>query len=439
MRKILAKKIFVATLTILILTQFIFSITVSSGESIYRDTYTVLIDLTRVNNFTGLDALVRELLDGRVYILLRELGEESNIDPSTRNLITIAYGSLSNFTLANKVLSLDKLSPDIVIIPINTENIFRSDEIDALKRYLSSGEKILWISASYSENPRSVDEADRLLALLGSSLAIDYTYLVANKTMNREILGASVRVTIKNYLLTYGVEKILTYAPSPVALFNSTTNTWRPLTESEAPSGINIMLLSSSDALVPREAPRGNAYNYSSNPPFPLMVSETMPIYGNSTLVVSGSLVVGGYAPMATWRIGSEYFDGPRFLRNLVLLLSGYYGELRFFSQINSRINSVVSDTINLIGNLSQQLSVVNGSLSTEISDLRNRVDSYDQKINDAKIRAENLSAEIAYILSRLDETKNSINSLSNYVYAGLGVAVIALVISVLILFLRKR
>ncbi len=407
----------------------------------YSISYTVLIDLSHTSNFTGVESLVRELFDGTIYILLRSVKEADSLDPSIKYFTKIVYGDLSNFTLGDTYSSLDKLNPDLTIISIaSLKKSFSADEIDSLKKYLANGGRTLWLSAKYIEDPKAVTEINKLLEYLGSNLAIDYTYIESNRSINKLVVESSVRVTAETYSLTYGVEKILAYAPSPVALRNITTDTWRPLTETDLRlyGNINILVVSGENTSISREAPQGRAYTYNTSPPYPVIVSETLRRLGNSTLIVSGVLPIGGYAPLVTWKFGSELFNGPRFLRNMVLLYTGFENELRFFTQINTRITSILNELTSLIGNISGTISVINNTLSSRIDSLVARVNTYDQKINEAKIRAENLSAETALILTKLDDLRSRVDDIRSYVYVSIGLSIVALALSIASFIRRK-
>jgi len=407
----------------------------------YSFSYTVFIDLSHTNSSTGIEILTRELFDGAVYILFRSPEETVSLDPSIKYFAKIVYGDLSNFTLGNTYSSLDKLNPDITIISIaSLRKSFSVDEIDTLKKYLANGARTLWLSAKYIEDPKAVSEINRLLSYLGSNLAIDYTYIETNRSVNKLVVESSVRVTAETYSLTYGVERILAYAPSPVALRNITTDTWRPLTESVLGTfkNINILVVSGENTSISRETSQGKAYTYNTSPPYPIVASETLRELGNSTIIVSGALPIGGYAPLITWRFGNEFFNGPRFLRNIVLLYTKYEGELRFFTQINTRISNILNDVASLIGNISGTISVINNTLTSRIDSLVARVNMYDQKINEAKIRAENLSAEAALILTKLDDLRSEIGIIKTYIYMSIGLSLAALALSVAGFMRRK-
>jgi hypothetical protein len=407
----------------------------------YSVSYTVLIDLSHTNNFTGVESLVHELFDGTIYILFGSVKEADSLDPYIKYFAKIVYGDLSNFTLGDTYSSLDKLNPDLTIIPIaSLKKSFSADEIDSLKKYLANGGRTLWLSAKYIEDPKAVTEINKLLEYLGSNLAIDHTYIESNRSINKLVVESSVRVTAETYSLTYGVEKILAYAPSPVALRNITTDTWRPLTETDLRlfGNINILVVSGENTSISREAPQGRAYTYNTSPPYPIIVSETLNRLGNSTLIVSGVLPIGGYAPLITWKFGGELFNGPRFLRNIVLLYTGFESELRFFTQINSRITSILNELTSLIGNISGTISVINNTLSSRIDSLLARVNTYDQKISEAKIRAENLSAETALILTKLDDLRSRVDDIRSYVYVGIGLSIVALALSITSFIRRK-
>jgi len=80
--------------------------------------YKVLIDLTRTNDFSGINILVRQLYDGEIYILLKDVSAVSSLDFFTRNFATIFYGSLDNMTDSRgSSVKLEDLDIDMIIIP----------------------------------------------------------------------------------------------------------------------------------------------------------------------------------------------------------------------------------------------------------------------------------------------------------------------------------
>ena len=429
-------------LTLLLLINFL-TWTATYAENVKN--YKVLIDLTRTNDFSGINILVRQLYDGEIYILLKDISATSSLDFFTRNFATIFYGSLDNLTDARgSSVKLEDLDIDMIIIPsVSSDARFTQGEIDKLRRFVEEG-RAIWISLStYSRNNiDAIDVINRLLTNLGSGLSLDNVSIKDPVNNVGDPLKMIVYPSPSSDIefVRYGVDKILMYRPSPVIWRNLSETKYISITKELA--NVKIITITSSDAEVNEIYPGASSsyYNQSSKGSFVVTAAEILKIRNvSSTIILSGAPLIGGSSPMIIGRYDNTIFNGPIFVRNIVLWATRYMGELSFLNVLNNKIDRSTELLIEQIGNISRDLNVFISNVTNRLDAINTKVSEYDQKINDVKIRSENLSALTALLSDEINSLRSSIDNLRSYVMISVGLSIASLAISLALYILGRR
>ncbi|MEM0043808.1 MAG: hypothetical protein QXJ51_02440 [Sulfolobales archaeon] len=414
--------------------------------------YSVLIDLSHGQNISGLDILVKEIYDGSVYILLSNESQASMLPASVKILSTLLFGDLSGFrTSDGRIMTLTDLGVDLIIIPqISPGYVFTDSELEALRNYLSQGSKALWIAGTgdYGDGESVINEVNKVLGYINSSLALDYVSIedpVRNAGAPYRLI-ATVSPSSDLLFLTFGVEDILMYRPGVIAYRDVSKDLWHPLDQQILAnhSDIKIIAVSSPDSIIteyklPPEGIGGRAYKSGEKGSYPLIAAQILSDLNNSIVVVSGSSPVGGGVPIIASSYYGSRFDGPRFIRNMILWLTGSMGELKYVVRSNQMLQNTVSNITALINSIGSTLSNSLSLMNDTIERLSSDVNMYSQKINDAVSRSENLSAAVAKISLDLGDLRRAVSDYYNYTIAGILIGSIALVLSVVLHFIRRR
>jgi len=138
-------------------------------------------------------------------------------------------------------------------------------------------------------------------------------------------------------------------------------------------------------------------------------------------------------------RYDNTIFNGPIFVRNIVLWATGYMGELSFLNVLNNKIDRSTELLIEQIGNISRDLNVFISNVTNRLDAINTKVSEYDQKINDVKIRSENLSALTALLSDEINSLRSSIDNLRSYVMISVGLSIASLAISLALYILGRR
>ncbi|MEZ0289635.1 MAG: hypothetical protein ABWJ42_00905 [Sulfolobales archaeon] len=444
------KRIFVLTLlTISILNSLTITTRILSAESI---SYSVLVDLSHGQEVNGLEVLTRDLYDADIYILLKNSSDIDRLPPLVRLSTRVLYGSFDRIVAeGNKTLTLTDLGVDVVIIPqISPQSTFSNSELEELKRYLSSGSKALWISGSgdYGDGENVIREVNRVLGYLNSSLALDYVSIEdpdhSAGAPYRVI--ASIQPSSDLFFLTYGAERILMYRPGVIAYRNPIEDLWHPLNQDilKNHSDIKIIAVSSPSSVVteyklPPEGFSGRVYKSGEKGSYVLIAAQIMSSLNNSIIVVSTSSVIGDTLPIITTSYHGFRFDGVRFVRNMILWLSGVMEELKYVTRVSKMIQDSFSDLLSLIGNMSNSLNSAVNSLNITVSMLSSKVGEYSQRINEAASSAENISVAVAKISSNINDLSRSVGEYYRYSVSALILSAIAITLSVIFYMFRKK
>lgn len=220
---------------------------------------------------------------------------------------------------------------DVLIIGKLREEL-SPDEIRAIVKWFSEGQKVLWISGdSERELGAYVQKnANALLeAIPGAKLRIDYvttkdTFSYAGKTA---YVSGFVRVDIETpdgSILTKGyqgeVGKVLFHEPGVLAWVDENQK-WHKLVAGEIPPGVYRIVTTSGNGVIEDDyAPEGRTYASWEQGLFTLLAVEfvELPEGGESLLIVSAESPYGDPVPIWVNRYGSYLFDGQQFVTNLL-------------------------------------------------------------------------------------------------------------------------
>ncbi|ASJ11057.1 aminotransferase [Thermococcus sp. P6] len=204
---------------------------------------------------------------------------------------------------------------------------FAQDEIQAIVKWWSDGNRILWVAADsdYGDGVNRIDFADAILDNIGANLRVDQAS-VEDATSNA---GAGYRVvgqvnpdssTPDKDMITKDLAnggKVLFHGPGVVAYVDDSGN-WKALTPNAGIENVYVIVTSSKDGqIVENNDPAANAYEAGSTGVFPLMAVQLFPDKKN-VLIVSGETPYGGYEPMWAPEYHGVKLDGPQFVSNFI-------------------------------------------------------------------------------------------------------------------------
>ncbi|GAY25726.1 hypothetical protein ATG_09290 [Desulfurococcaceae archaeon AG1] len=397
--------------------------------------YVVVVDLAHGESPKGLDILAKTLYDGEVYVLLSSEKDLAKLDPVSRSLISgYLIGTFDKMTTPDgKTVTLTSLLTDLLIIPQPTKE-FTAEEIQAIKNYLDTRGKAIWLAgdSDYPPGETSIAIVNKILEALGSNLALDYVSLedpVSNAQAPYRVV-ALVKPPQSLSFLGFGAEKILMHGPGVVAYRDLATGSWSAIKPDNVPRGISVIAWSSPNGkIVENTAPPrgllGQAYTAGDTGSFPMVAAQ---VVGNATIIVSSESPIGDYQPGITAQYYGVMLDGPRFVRNMVLWATGYMGELKYVVSTEKRVRDLeasLSNAMSMIKDLDSKISQLSGQLSSQANQLGSRINDVSNKVSSLENRVNSLSSDLSNSVNSLD---SKISGSLNMIYAALGLAVIGLI-----------
>lgn len=230
---------------------------------------------------------------------------------------TITYDALKNV--------------DVLVIGQLWEGLSQ-DEIAAIVRWFSEGEKVLWVSGDCDRKESAYVQrnANELLsAIPGVKLRIDYatakdTFSNAGKSA---YVSGFVRVDLETpdaNVLNRGYQgeigKALFHEPGVLAWVDG-DGKWHPLVAGEIPDGVYRIVTTSGNGVIEDDyPPEARAYKAWEQGLFTLLAAELvkLPNGAESLLIVSTESPYGSPVPIWVNRYGSYLFDGQQFVTNLL-------------------------------------------------------------------------------------------------------------------------
>jgi len=229
--------------------------------------------------------------------------------------------------------ALEKYNVTVLILGQPT-NPFKSSEIQAIKKWMEEGGKVLWVASDsdYGSGVKTQAFVNSLLDQLNMTNLRSDLCEVSDPVSNAG--GKSYRVvayddpwknTPKRDVLVKGLKyggKVLVHGPGPVAWVDSPNGrgSWHVLNESSKPKDTYVIVHSSSHAeIAESNPPAANAYQAGEQGAFPIVAAQIVQINGKNpdVIIVSGETPIGGYEPM--W--AAEYYgiklDGPQVVTDI--------------------------------------------------------------------------------------------------------------------------
>ena len=220
---------------------------------------------------------------------------------------------------------------DILIIGQPTSP-FYPDEVQAIKKWLSEGGKVLWIAgdSDYGSGAKAQQFVDGLLDQLGiTNLRVDLCSVedpVSNAKKSYRVV-AIVKPspdTPKKDMLTKGFKnggKVLEHGPGVVAWVDDNGN-WHPLSDDNKPKNAYIIVRTTENGqIVENNAPAANAYQAGDQGSFPIVAVQVVELSSSkkpNVIIVSGETPIGGYTPSWVSQYYDVPLDGPQFVTNLL-------------------------------------------------------------------------------------------------------------------------
>lgn len=403
--------------------------------------YVIVIDLAHGESPKGLDIFAKTLYDAEIYLLLSSDKDIARLDPVTRNLVSgYLFGTLDNMkTQDGRTVTLNSLLTDLLIIPQPTVD-FTQQEIEAIKSYLGTRMKAIWLAgdSDYPPGETTIAIVNKILEAVGSNLALDYVSVedpVSNAKAPYRVI-ASVRLSQNLSFLGFGAERILMHGPGVIAFRDLATGSWGAIKPDSVPKGIEVIVWTSPEGkIVENTAPPkgllGQAYNAGDKGIFPMVAAQYLPNLNNSLVILSSETPLGGYQPMITAEYYGIMLDGPRFVRNIVLWATGYMGELKYVVAMDKRIRDAEA-------NISNLLSTVRG-LMPRFEDLSSRVNQLGNQVSQASSNINDLSTRISNFEKRINDLSNTLSNIDarasgsqNIAYIALGIAIVGIAAAII-------
>ncbi len=215
---------------------------------------------------------------------------------------------------------------DVLIIGQPTTAL-TSDELNALKKWFSEGNKVLWVAgdSDYGAGSDSQFAANSILETIGSKLRIDYSSVyddVVNAGRFYRVVG-TISPDKGAEAVAEGVTKgVLFHGPAPLAWVDAEGN-WHNLTATKPDNVFRIAWTSENGYVADNNPPTSMAYvNEIANKirsKYVLLAVEVINVNGvNSVVIVSGESPYGDYQPGWSTEYYGVQLDGPKFITNLL-------------------------------------------------------------------------------------------------------------------------
>lgn len=248
-------------------------------------------------------------------------------------------------TITSTITSDELMGVDILIIGQPVE-AFSDDEVNAIRSWLSSGHKVLWIGgdSDYGNNgPIIQGNCNSLLEALGSRLRLETGDIIDSQ---HNIGGKSYRVLVRvdpdisplmlTQLLRSGIEKpVLFHGPAAVIWLDSNGRPHDPVTDTY-PGLIRIVYTYNSASIIDNNPPPPMLYDphTSKNRNFTLMAADKLD--SGSIVVVSGETPYGGFEPISASQYMGVELDGMQFIEDVILWASLNSMKGKFIKDLSS-------------------------------------------------------------------------------------------------------
>lgn len=330
----------------------------------------ILIDLSHKQPPAGVEFIIRIVPEGQWYVLVKTQEDADALPPLIKaNAHGILVGDFST-------VDLDKLGIVMVIIG-QPQAPLAPAEVAAIAGWFTGNPgRALWLAAD-SDYPAQGSElsqhaANMVLETIGAQLRMDYVSIedsVSNAGAGYRVVATTANCEVP--VLKFAAEKVLFHGPGAVSWVDE-AGTWHPVKEGEKPDNVYIIATTTENGLVVEhqaepKGTTGKAYTPGSEGVFTLMAAEEMSVAGGTNIViVSGETPYGGYQPGVSWLYYGVHLDGPRFARNVILWATHYMGELK-------EIESIAK----LPGEITATLEEKSGQLEARVNSAISGVSAY--------------------------------------------------------------
>lgn len=213
-------------------------------------------------------------------------------------------------------------SIDMLIIGQPTKP-FTPDELNALKSWINSGNKILWVASDsdYGPGTTTQDITNAILSFVGSRLRIDLCSVedpVQNAKASYRVVGNVTPDSGAEAIANGIVNGVLYHGPAILA-YEMPNGTWAPLEKFKPDNVYRIVWTSPNGKIVENNPPPAKAHKAGDTGKFVLLATEIMKI-GNtqSVVIASGESPYGDYEPTWSWIYYGIPLDGPKFVTNMI-------------------------------------------------------------------------------------------------------------------------
>lgn len=211
---------------------------------------------------------------------------------------------------------------DMLIIGQATQ-VFTPDELNALKTWINSGNKVLWVAgdSDYGPGVTYQDIANAILSYVGSALRVDLCSVedpVQNAKASYRVIG-NVTPDSGAEAVANGITKGVLYHGPGVLAYAFPNGTWAPLEKFKPDNVYRIVWTSPNGKIVENNPPPAKAHKAGDTGKFVLLAAEVMKI-GNkqSVVIASGESPYGDYEPTWSWIYYGIPLDGPKFVTNMI-------------------------------------------------------------------------------------------------------------------------
>jgi uncharacterized protein YukE len=394
----------------------------SAGVAFARDVGpVVLVDFSHGESPAGVDVLLKILPEFQFILLVPDEGAKAKLPPAALALAKdIWVGKLTNY--ADKLGGIDGM-----LIP-QPWAPFTPDEIQLINKWFYSNpsvQKFIWLASDsdYPAQGGTLEVAQHtlndILEAIGSKLRFDYVSVddyLSNANATYRVVGI-VDPDPEVKFLKFGVERYLFHGPGPIA-YVDTDGTWKSLTDSKPPNVYRIAHTSEKGKIVENQPTQpgapgdvGKAYTAGQEGVFVLMAAEVMNVTvegkpATRIVVVSGETPIGGYQGGLVYTYYGVQLDGPRFVRNVFLWMSGVWGELKEvvrlmnqIDQLSSELNQLKTELPQKVNQLNTQIQGMSTQLSTNLNNVNQKVGSLENTLQSIQTQLnQKASSTIAYV-----------------------------------------
>ncbi|MEM3832477.1 MAG: aminotransferase [Thermoprotei archaeon] len=211
---------------------------------------------------------------------------------------------------------------DMLIIGQATTS-FTPDELNALKTWVSSGNKVLWVAgdSDYGPGVGYQDIANLVLSSVGSVLRVDLCSVedpVQNAKASYRVVG-NVTPDSGAEAVANGIKNGVLYHGPGILAYVLPDGTWAPLEKSKPGNVYRIVWTSPNGKIVENSPPPAKAHKAGDTGRFVLLAAEVMKVgKWQSVVIASGESPYGDYEPTWSWIYYGVQLDGPKFVTNMI-------------------------------------------------------------------------------------------------------------------------